>query len=245
MPAIELFLSTWEKSDEDTCNSISHVSVIPRNILTTIIRVARYWLLLASDSTLMTDPMYLDTIQICLNLNENYWYLISTTFLIWQIDAHFSPFQSLNMLSFNIRLERYPLGLISHFSKCYFKTGTICLLFLSPHIFKALQFDSNHSGVLLWKIVQPRYHNEIKPPTGIIFRKYKPIRHYFVMSRKWLSCSFVNKVHDIVTRYPTSEGIKNGRTWKPLFRRKSIFLSKLDLSEAVTRQLFKPLSLRL
>ena len=41
------------------------------------------------------------------------------------------------------------LGFISIFSKYYFKIGTIYLLFLSSHIFPALGFDSNHSGILL------------------------------------------------------------------------------------------------
>ena len=58
------------------------------------------------------------------------------------------------------------LGLTSNISKYYFKTGTICLLFLSSHVLTALEFDSNYFGVLLWKIVKPRNHNEIKPPIG-------------------------------------------------------------------------------
>ena len=74
------------------------------------------------------------------------------------------------------------LGLISNFSKYYFKTGNIRLLFLSSHVFTTLEFDSSHFGVRLSKIVEPRDHNEIKPPIGKIFRKYKPVRHYFVMS---------------------------------------------------------------
>ena len=46
------------------------------------------------------------------------------------------------------------------------------------------------------KVVKSRNHNEVKLPIGKIFRKYKPIKHYFAMSQKWLSCSFVNKVYD-------------------------------------------------
>ena len=86
--------------------------------------------------------------------------------------------------NFHITLKQLKLGLISIFSKYYFKTGTICLVFLSSHIFTAVDFDGNHFGILLWKTVMPRDHNEIKLPIGKIFRKYKPIRHYFVMSRK-------------------------------------------------------------
>ena len=41
-------------------------------LLTTIIRFARYHLLLASNSTFMTDYIYLGTIQISRNLNEHF-----------------------------------------------------------------------------------------------------------------------------------------------------------------------------
>ena len=41
------------------------------------------------------------------------------------------------------------LGLISIFSKYYFKTGTISLLFLFSHVFINLEFESNHFGILL------------------------------------------------------------------------------------------------
>ena len=94
------------------------------------------------------------------------------------------------------RLKTDLLGLISSFSKYSFKTGTICLLFLPSHVFTALEFDGNHFGILLWKIVKPRDHNEIKPPIGKIFWKYKTIRHYLVMSQKQLLLSFVNKVYN-------------------------------------------------
>ena len=43
------------------------------------------------------------------------------------------------------------LGLTSTFCKYYFKTGTICLLFLSSHVFTTLEFDSNHFTALLWR----------------------------------------------------------------------------------------------
>ena len=63
-------------------NSTPHVSVITGNILITMIRFSRYHLLLASNSTFMTDSMYLGTIQICQNLNEHYCYSISTISVI-------------------------------------------------------------------------------------------------------------------------------------------------------------------
>ena len=151
-------------------------------------RFARYNLLLASNSTFMTDSMYLGIIQFCRNLNEHYYNLILTTSVIWQIDANFSPFQLLNeyaSFSHHARtLKTNLLGLISNFSKYYFKTGTIYLLFLSWHVFTALEFNSNHFGILIRKIVKPCEHNEIKRPIGTIFRKYKPIKHYFMISRK-------------------------------------------------------------
>ena len=87
------------------------------------------------------------------------------------------------------------LGLISNISKYCFKTGTIWRVFLTSNIFTALEFDSNHFGVVLWKKIKPREPNEVKPPIGKIFRKHKPIRHYFVMTWKQLSCSLVNKVY--------------------------------------------------
>ena len=96
------------------------------------------------------------------------------------------------MLPFHIRLERLKLiyySLISNFSKYYFKTGTLCFLFLSSYIFTALEFDSNYFGILPLKIVKPHDHSEVKPLIRKLFQKYKPIRHYFVMSRKKLSCS--------------------------------------------------------
>ena len=55
---------------------------------------------------------------------------------------------------------------------------------LSSNEFTALEFDSHYFGVLLWKIVKSGDHNEINPLIGKIFWKYKPIRHYFMMSRK-------------------------------------------------------------
>ena len=76
------------------------------------------------------------------------------------------------------------LVLITRFFTYYFKTSTISILFLSSRVFTALELDSNHFDFLLWKLVKQRDHNEIKQPIGKIFRKYKPIRHYFVMSLK-------------------------------------------------------------
>ena len=70
-----------KKSYEDIY-SLPQVSVIIGNIVIAIIRFARNHVLLASNSTFMTDSMYLGTIQICRNLNEHYYYLTSITFTI-------------------------------------------------------------------------------------------------------------------------------------------------------------------
>ena len=148
------FYFNMGKNYEDLYHSPPNVSVITGNILIMIIRFSRYHLLLTSSSTFMADSLYLGTIQIWWNLNKHYHSLISTKSVIWR--KFFSSPQSLNMLPFDIRLERLKLiyyGSIASFSRYYFKTDTICLLFLSLHIFTALEFDSNHFGVLLWKMV--------------------------------------------------------------------------------------------
>ena len=107
-----------EKSYEDIYNSPPDVFVITGNILIAITRFAYHHFLLDFKSTFMTYYMYLGTIQICQNLNEHSYYLISTTSVDWQIDANFSPFQSLDMLPFHIRfgtLKTNLIGLISYF----------------------------------------------------------------------------------------------------------------------------------
>ena len=181
MPTIQLFISIWEKSHYDIYFSPPHVSVITENIQIEIIRFARYNLFLACNSILMTDSMYFGKIQIYWNLNEHCNYVISATSVIWQIAANYSPFQSLNILPFHTRfrtLKTDLLGLKSNFSKYHFKTGTICVLFISSHLFTALKL----MAIVL--VSYPRDHNKNKPPIGKLFQKYKPIRHYFVMSRK-------------------------------------------------------------
>ena len=100
----------------------------------------------------MTDSLYLSTIQIWQNLTEHYSYLTSTKSVIWKINLSCSPFQLLNMLPFDIwpeqvKLIYYSITVLQY----YFKTDTICLLFLSSHVFTTLEFDSNYSGILLWR----------------------------------------------------------------------------------------------
>ena len=103
--------------------------------------------------------------------------------VICQIDANCSPFQSLSMLPFHIMSERLKLiyySLIPIFSKYHFKSGTLYFLFLSSHIFTALEVDNIYFG----NIVRQRDHNEIKPTIEKTFQKYNLSRYYFVMSRK-------------------------------------------------------------
>ena len=97
------------------------------------------------------------------------------------------------------------------------KICTLCLLFLSSHIFIALEFDSNHFGVLLWKLVNPRDHSEIKPPIGKIFRKYKPIRYICYCPENNCRAHLQTKFTTIATRYPTSK--RNPLTGKTFFRK--------------------------
>ena len=37
----------------------------------------------------------------------------------------------------------------------------------------ALEFDSNNFDIMHWKILKSQGHNEIKPPIGEVFWKYK------------------------------------------------------------------------
>ena len=59
LPATQSFISAFY-----LYYSPLHVAVITRNILITIIRFARYYLLRVSSNTFMTDSQYLGTIQI-------------------------------------------------------------------------------------------------------------------------------------------------------------------------------------
>ena len=111
-------------------------------------------LLLDSKRVLMTD---LGTIQNWPNLRKHQYYLTSTKFLIWKIDKNVSSFQSLNMLSFHIRLLH--LKLIYYDLISIFVTfGTMYLLFLSSHVFISLKFNSIYISVLFWNIVKPQWN---------------------------------------------------------------------------------------
>ena len=167
--------------------------------------------------------------------------------MIWQIDANSSPFQSRKLFLFHIRLERLKLiyyGLISTFSKYSFKIGTICLLFLSSHVFTPLELDSNHLGILLWKIVKPGDYYEINHQSEKYSKNINPSNLILWYSKSNWRVHLYIKFTTIVTRYPTSKRTKM-LTWKLFFRKKSTCFCKLDLSEAITWQLFKSMSVRL
>ena len=192
-----------------------YVSLITVNIVIMIIRSARYHLLLASNSTFMTDSLYLGTNQ------KNTTYLTPIGAVICQIDTNFSQFQSLNMLPFYIRLEHLKLiyySLFSIFSKSYLTQAQFAS-FSYFHIYLPPKFDSNYFGILLQKIVKPYDHEKVTSAIGKLLQKHKPIRHCFMMSRKYLSCSFVNKVYDNYNKVSYLQN-KNIITWKSLFRRK-------------------------
>ena len=188
LPAIQLFISTW--SENYTYKNNRYIILLymflllqetkrQYNIICSLQSSARF-------QQRLHDSQYLGAIHILRNSNEHHYYLTSTKSMICHIDPNFSSFQSLNKLPFYMRLEHLKLiyySLMSVFSKYHFKTGTVCLFFLSWHAFTALEFDSYHFDILLLKTVKPRDHNEIKPPIEKIFRKCTPIRHYFEMSR--------------------------------------------------------------
>ena len=136
-------------------HSRPHVFAAIRNILITIIRFSRYHLLLASKQhfrnwfsvfrhnsylvKLELTPSLFDFNQIC-DLTNRQIVLRSSHWIC---------------LYFHIRLKRLkPIyySLISNFPKYQFKTGSLCLLFLSSHILIDLEFDSNYFVILLWKI---------------------------------------------------------------------------------------------
>ena len=45
----------------------------------------------------------------------------------------------------------------------FFKTGKICLLFLSSHVFTALELDGIYLAILLWKIIKPHENKKLNP----------------------------------------------------------------------------------
>ena len=133
------------------------------------------------------------------------------------------------------------LGLMSSFSKCYFKTGTICFFFLSSHVFTALEYDSNHFGILLCKIVKPRDHNEIKPLT----EKYaENINQSDIIL--WCPenncCTYFKLLCSIITRYPTSKGIRKYYNLGTTFQKKVNFSQYIRFIRSYYLTTFQPLT---
>ena len=150
LTTIQLFISTWGKSYEDMYHSFPHVFVITGNILNNDNKTCP---LPSSACFHQQFHDWFSALRYNLDLSKFEWTLLlfnfSTASVIWQIGANCSPFQSLSMLPFHIRfrtLKTNLLGLISNFSKYYFKTGTVCLLFLFSHVFTTLEYDNNHFG---------------------------------------------------------------------------------------------------
>ena len=156
LPTIQLIISIRGKSYEDIYHSPPHASVITGNILIRIIIFFRYHLL--ASSTLCRHNSDLSKLDWTLQLfNFSDIRNLANTRTLFSI-----PVAKYASFSHQARtLKTNLLGLISNFSKYYFKTGTICLLFLSSCVFTVLELDSNHFGILLWKIVKPRDHNVI------------------------------------------------------------------------------------
>ena len=112
--------------------------VITGKILIKIKRFTLHHLLFDSNRPFMTDSHYLGTIQIWGNLSEHHYYLTSTKSVICQIDTNCSPLQSLNIITFHIRLERLKLiyySLKSKFSKYFFKYAHLASFFVFQCIY--------------------------------------------------------------------------------------------------------------
>ena len=123
LPTVQLFFQHGQK----LWTHISFSPLITGNILIVIIRLTRYHLWLASNSTFMTDHdwfLYLGAVQIWQNLSEHHYYLTSTKSVIRQMGANCFPFQSRNIFAFYIWLEglkRIYYSVISIFSKYHLK----------------------------------------------------------------------------------------------------------------------------
>ena len=184
LPAVEVFISTLEKNYDHIKHSL-HISIITANILITIIRFSHYifYLFLIALSGLI----FCTWVQF--RPGEN-WMNAPITKL--QLNSSFDNctqilFDSSCWICFLFTSGKSAktnlLGLLSNIFKSYFRTSTSCIFFLSSHVFTAFEFNSNHFGILILKIVKPREQNETKPSMRKMFQKYKPFRHYFEISQ--------------------------------------------------------------
>ena len=127
-PAIQLFISTWEKSYEDMSSS------------STCFRYYRKY----SNNDNKIYPLA----SACFQQHFYDWFVVrkhiqkqpewtppllnSIKFMICQIDENCSLFQSLKMLPFHIKPKSLKLtyySLIWNFSRYYLKIGLLCLIF--------------------------------------------------------------------------------------------------------------------
>ena len=151
------------KNYEDINHFPPHVSIITENIPITIIRFARYHLLLATA---------LSRLILCFRYNSDLskveWTLLLFSFnyirdLAKTCKLFFIPLAEYNSFSHQARtLKTNLLGLISNFSKYYIKTSTICLLFLSSHVFTNLELDSNHLNLIASHLTIMKLNHQLK-----------------------------------------------------------------------------------
>ena len=92
--------------------------------------------------------------------------------------------------------------------------------FLCSYIFATLEFDSNYLVSFLWNIVKLPDHSEVKPPIGKIFWKYKPIRHYLVMSSKIIVVLLCKQVYDSCNKVSYLQKNKKSYNWETTFQKK-------------------------
>ena len=139
LPTIQLFISKWEKSYEDIYLSPPHISVITGNILITIKKIFP----LPSSSCFQQhfhDWFYVlrcnsDLLKLewtLLLFNFNYIRALTNRRKLFSI-----PVAEYASFSHQARtLKTNLLGLISNFSKYYFKTGTICSFLMFTCIYQ-------------------------------------------------------------------------------------------------------------
>ena len=152
LPTIQLFISTWGESFEDIYHSSTCVFCYYRKHRN-------------SDNKIFLPPS-----SSCLQQHFHEWFyalrynsdLLAPEWTLVLFNSSYIcdlanrpklfsiPFAEYASFSYLTRtLKNNLLGLISNYSKYYFKTRTIYVLLLSSHIFSALEFDSNQFSILL------------------------------------------------------------------------------------------------
>ena len=175
MPTLQLFISTWEKSYKHIFSStcFCYYSQRPNNNnkICPVLSSAcfqhqfHHWFSVPwynSDLAKLEwkPPLFHFNYIRDLSKRHNFFSIPVAEYTFFSTEARMLK---TDILQFNIE--------ISNYSKYYFKM--ICLLLLSSHGLMALAFESNNFDIMHWKIVQSHGHNEIKPPIGEVFWKYK------------------------------------------------------------------------